>query len=80
VTTRIVLNGKEGAVGLMPPIGGTLSDDEVAAALTYIRREWDNTASPIAADAVKAIRATTATRTRPWTEDELMRLANGAGQ
>ena len=80
VTTRIVLNGKEGAVGLMPPIGGTLSDDEVAAALTYIRREWDNTASPIAADAVKAIRAATATRTRPWTEDELMRLANGAGQ
>jgi mono/diheme cytochrome c family protein len=64
----------------MPPIGGKLTDDEVAAALTYIRREWGNTGSPIDSDTVKSIRALTATRTRPWTEDELTRLANGRGQ
>jgi mono/diheme cytochrome c family protein len=78
VTARIVLNGKEGAVGLMPPIGGTLGDEEVAAVLTYIRREWGNGASPIDAATAQAIRAMNATRTRPWTDDELARIGDGA--
>ena len=30
VTARILLNGKEGRVGLMPPIGATLTDDQIA--------------------------------------------------
>ena len=34
------LNGKEGPIGLMPPIGVVLSDEQIAAVLTYIRREW----------------------------------------
>jgi mono/diheme cytochrome c family protein len=78
VTARVVLNGKEGPVGLMPPIGGTMSDDEVAAVLTYIRREWGNTATPVDAATAQAIRALTATRTRPWTDEELARIGNGA--
>jgi mono/diheme cytochrome c family protein len=78
VTARIVLNGKEGAVGLMPPIGGKMSDDEVAAVLTYIRREWGNTGSPIDAATAQAIRALNATRTRPWTDEELARIGDGA--
>jgi mono/diheme cytochrome c family protein/glucose/arabinose dehydrogenase len=78
VTARIVLNGKEGAVGLMPPIGGKMSDDEVAAVLTYIRREWGNTGSPIDAATARDIRAISATRTRPWTDEELARIGDGA--
>ena len=78
VTARIVLNGKEGAIGLMPPIGGTMSDDEVAAVLTYIRREWGNSASAVDAATAQAIRAINATRTRPWTDDELARVGDGA--
>jgi len=78
VTTRIVLNGKEGSVGLMPPIGGKMSDDEVAAVLTYIRREWGNAGSPIDAATAQAIRAINATRTRPWTDEELARIGDGA--
>jgi mono/diheme cytochrome c family protein len=78
VATRIVLNGKEGTVGLMPPIGGKMTDDEVAAVLTYIRREWGNTGSPIDAAAAQAIRALNATRTRPWTDEELARIGDGA--
>ena len=27
----------------MPPLGASLSDDQIAAALTYIRREWGHT-------------------------------------
>jgi mono/diheme cytochrome c family protein len=77
VTVRIVLNGKEGSTGLMPPLGFALSDDQIAATLTYIRREWGHTATAVAPATVKAVRAVSATRTRPWTADELSRLQNG---
>jgi mono/diheme cytochrome c family protein len=69
--TRVLLHGKEGAVGLMPPAGATMTDEQVASVLTYIRRAWDNGASPVDAAAVSGVRAETAGRTRPWTEAEL---------
>ena len=78
VTTRILLNGKEGAVGLMPPVGGVLTDDQIAAVLTYVRRQWGNAGSPIDPDTTKNIRALSAGRARPWTEEELARIADGA--
>jgi mono/diheme cytochrome c family protein/glucose/arabinose dehydrogenase len=74
IPIRIVLSGKEGTVGLMPPLGGALSDDQIAAVLTYIRREWGQTGSPIGPALVAAVRAQTASRTRPWTSDELSRV------
>lgn len=77
IPIRIVLNGKEGSVALMPPLGNGLSDDQVAAALTYIRREWGHTASPIDPAAVARTRKETAGRTRPWTTDELTRMLRG---
>ena len=70
-----MLHGKEGAVGLMPPAGATMTDEEVASVLTYIRRAWDNTASPVDAAAVSGVRAQTAGRNRPWTEAELSAVA-----
>ena len=74
VPVRIVLNGKEGSVGLMPPLGSVLTDEQVAAALTYIRREWGHSASAIAPSTVAEVRAATNGRTRPWTTDELSKL------
>lgn len=71
IPIRIVLNGKQGDVGLMPPLGGTLTDEQIAGVLTYIRREWGHTASPVDPDAVKRLRSQTASRTQPWTNDEL---------
>jgi mono/diheme cytochrome c family protein len=79
VPIRIVLNGKEGATGLMPPIGAGLSDDQIAAALTYIRREWGHTASAVDPATVRDIRARTADRRRPWTAEELSKIAAGGG-
>jgi len=78
IPVRILLHGKEGAFGLMPPIGAALTDDQVAAVLTYIRRDWGQTAAPVAPATVKDVRARTAGRTRPWTEDELRALLRGA--
>jgi mono/diheme cytochrome c family protein/glucose/arabinose dehydrogenase len=77
IPIRIVLNGKEGPVGLMPPLGSLLSDDQIAAALTYIRREWGHTATPVAPADVPPVRRSTATRTGPWTNEELTRLLEG---
>ena len=74
VTARILLNGKEGTIGLMPPLGQTLTDDQVAAALTYVRREWGQTGTPVDPETVKAVRAQTASRTTPWTNDELLKM------
>jgi mono/diheme cytochrome c family protein len=79
VPVRIVLNGKEGTVGLMPPLGSVLTDAQVAAALTYIRREWGHSASAIAPATVGEVRSATNGRTRPWTAAELQQLGTGRG-
>jgi mono/diheme cytochrome c family protein len=71
IPIRILLHGKEGPVGLMPAHGESMSDAEIAAVLTYLRRAWGQTASPIDAASVQQIRAATAGRTRAWTPAEL---------
>jgi mono/diheme cytochrome c family protein len=77
VPVRILLNGKEGTVGLMPPIGQTFTDDQIADVLTYVRRQWGNVGTPVDVQTVKDTRAAVASRTRPWTNDELTALDRG---
>jgi mono/diheme cytochrome c family protein len=77
IPVRILLNGKEGQVGLMPPLGSVLSDEQIAEVMTYVRRSWGNGAAPIDAPDVARIRPLTTDRTRPWTDAELARLAGG---
>jgi mono/diheme cytochrome c family protein len=74
IPARILLNGKDGTVGLMPPVGFVLNDDQIAGVLTYIRREWGQTGSPVDPATVKTVRALTASRTKPWSNDELAAL------
>jgi mono/diheme cytochrome c family protein/glucose/arabinose dehydrogenase len=75
--TRILLGGKEGETGLMPPLGSALDDEQVASLLTYIRREWGHTASAVAPEDVREIRGLSKTRTRPWTDAELQQVRGG---
>jgi mono/diheme cytochrome c family protein/glucose/arabinose dehydrogenase len=75
IAARILLNGKEGRIGLMPAIGATLDDEMMASVLTYIRREWGHAETPVGAATVRAVRALTSDRTRAWTDEELSRLA-----
>jgi mono/diheme cytochrome c family protein len=77
IPVRILLQGKEGPVGLMPPLGATLSDEQIAGALTYVRRQWGNDGSAVDPNTVKETRAATTTRTRPWTNEELLALVSG---
>ena len=74
IAVRIVLGGKEGPTGLMPPLAAALTDEQIAAALTYIRREWGHCASPVDPSTVKEVRSLSNGRTRPWTAEELGRL------
>jgi mono/diheme cytochrome c family protein len=58
----------------MPPLGATLTDDQIAASLTYVRRAWGHTASAVDPATVKKLRDATSGRTRPWTNEELATL------
>ena len=78
-TVRIALKGVRGPItvlgrvhtGDMPAFGGALDDTQVASILTYVRREWGHTASPVDPDVVKTIRAATATHTDAFSPEEL---------
>ena len=77
---RILLSGKEGQIGLMPPVGPAMNDDQIAAALTYIRRTWGNTATAVDPLNVMEQRGLSRDRNRPWTDAELTAPARGGGR
>lgn len=73
VLVNILLHGVEGVMqvkgvdykGAMPA-WHTMSDEELAAIMTYIRSDWGNTAPAIKAETVKAQREATKARTGPY--------------
>lgn len=73
---KITVHGKsyDPARGVPPMTAfrDLLSDEELAAVLTFVRNTWGNEASTISAGAVKRVRAETAGRTVFWTPDELL--------
>ena len=79
---RVVLNGFGGPVTVkgqpfnnnMFAFRDLLSDEEIAAVLTFVRSEWGNSASPVNPEQVKKIREATASRSMPWSETELLKL------
>lgn len=77
---RILLHGLTGPVtvsgrsfNLEMPALGALNDQEIAAVLTYIRREWEHTASPVEPNRVKTLRAQFVSRPNPWSVEELVK-------
>jgi mono/diheme cytochrome c family protein len=58
----------------MVSVRDSLSDDDLAAVLTYIRRSWGNQASEIPPEQVKATRAEVGNRSQPWSAAELNAL------
>ena len=73
ILTNILLHGVNGEMivkgttykGAMPA-WKSLSDDELAAVLTYIRSDWGNAAPPIKAETIKIQRELTKARTEPY--------------
>ena len=54
--------------------GGALSDEQLAAVLTYIRNSWGNKASRVTVEDVQKVRADVKDRTDPYTAEELLKL------
>jgi len=78
---RIVLQGLNGPISvggadyrLEMPALATIPDADIAAALTYIRREWEHTASPVTVETVAKIREETRGRGDLWTAKELLEV------
>jgi mono/diheme cytochrome c family protein/glucose/arabinose dehydrogenase len=79
---RIILHGVRGPIrvlgkvhtGDMPPMGAALDDVQLASLLTYLRREWGHTASPVDPEEVTAVRKATANHTDAWSPEELMKI------
>ena len=66
-------NGAMPAVGKVAGSGYNLSDEKVAAVLTYVRQQWGNAAGPITTEQVAAIRAKEGDR-KAYAADELLKL------
>lgn len=81
ILARIIMHGLAGPVKVsgrsfnlaMPPLP-QLTDEDVAGVITYIRREWEHTASPVDVKTVTTIREQNKARTAMWTEAELKAL------
>ncbi|MBI4622182.1 MAG: c-type cytochrome [Verrucomicrobia bacterium] len=78
---RIILHGVRGQITVLGRVHmgdmaalGALDDQQISSVLTYVRREWGHSASPIEPGQVKAIRAATAGRSDAWSERELQKI------
>jgi mono/diheme cytochrome c family protein len=78
---RIVLKGLTGSISvggvnyrLEMPALTVLPDEDIAAALTYVRREWEHDADPVNVETVREIRKEIEDRNDPWTAEELLEV------
>lgn len=78
---KVALHGLEGPLEVhgiaydaaMPPMGGLLNDEEMAAVLTFVRTSWDNTGSEITAEQVAKVRAKYPDRAALWQVEEIVK-------
>jgi mono/diheme cytochrome c family protein len=76
VLARIILQGKENpGRGLVMPPWRQFDDAQVAAILTYVRREFGGQAEAVAPAKIAEVRAATTGRQKAWTDAELDALA-----
>lgn len=75
-TGPITINGKPftSVAPLMPP-QATLTDQQIADVLTFVRNSWGNKAPAVSPDTVAAIRAAEK-RTAPWVEADILKIAD----
>ena len=82
---RAVLDGLSGPIqvegqsynGAMVPWRGALTDEEIAAVLTYVRQnpEWGNNAPAVKPERVKEVREKTKSRNQPYSPEELLKIS-----
>ena len=80
VLARIIIHGMRGPVNVkgkkweleMPPLF-VLDDEQIASLMTYTRREWGHSASPVDPALVAKVRKEAEERVDAWTEAELLK-------
>ena len=72
VTGPITVHGRQYNMS-MPALQG-FQPDQIAAILTYARREWDHLADPVTVEQVNRLQNAESNRKTPWTEVELLKL------
>jgi mono/diheme cytochrome c family protein len=82
---RAVLDGLSGPItvkgqsfnGAMVPWKDALTDEEIAAVLTYVRQnpDWGNKAPEVTTERVTQVRAKTKGRNQPYSADELLKIS-----
>ncbi len=86
---HIVLNGVTGPITVkggsynntMPPWKATLSDEQIAHVLTFVRKQWGNSAPSVAAEEVAQVRAQVKARgDAPFTAAELQAVPEKPAQ
>ncbi|NBZ96028.1 MAG: cytochrome c [Proteobacteria bacterium] len=82
----LMLHGHQGPMTVMGgnynnamPQWKQLTDDQIAAVLTYIRSDWGNNASPIDPAFVAGIRSEHKEQSDPWTQSQLMAMPPASG-
>ncbi len=86
---HIVLNGVTGPITVkganfnntMPPWKATLSDEQIAHVLTFVRKEWGNSAPAVSAEEVAQVRAQIKSRgDAPFSAAELQAMPEKSAQ
>jgi mono/diheme cytochrome c family protein len=85
---RIVLNGLAGPLevkgqnfnNVMPPWKGTLSDEQIAHVLSFVRTEWGNSAGLVTPEEVAKVRQEIKSREAPFSPSELQALQDTPGK
>jgi mono/diheme cytochrome c family protein len=82
---RAVLDGLSGPIqvegqsynGAMVPWRESLTDEEIAAVLTYVRQnpDWGNNAPEVKPERVKDVREKTKSRKQPYSPEELLKIS-----
>lgn len=83
---RLILHGLRGPITVngesfnqtgsleMPGWAKTLTNEQIAGIVTFIRREWRENGKPIDSETVSQIRGVTSERTNQWVEKELIEI------
>lgn len=73
LTGPITVKGEKYGIATMTPFHDVLTDEEIAAVLSYIRsnKVWGNDASLVTVGQVKTVREAVKSRATPWTGPEL---------
>jgi mono/diheme cytochrome c family protein len=79
---RIVLLGSSGPITVngqsfnnTMTAWNSLSDEEIAYVITYVRQAWGNKGSEVTAEQVRTVREKLKGRTVSWTPDELLKIS-----